>query len=269
MENKKKSLINRIYNKPLFVANVRASLNHDPYLKYLNIKGQEKGKHLDIGAGNGQNLFFSESFGLQAIGIEYDQDYCHLINNGKVICATSDHEPFQQNCFSVISLMHVLEHLPMYKDTLLEIRRLLQSEGYFIVEVPNKHTLQELTNFFYTRIILNETNKHLGHCNYFTYKSLRNLLENSGFEIIDDWITGGLLSSTYCSILRNLLRIWLITIHRRSLNEEDNEAIRNLQNLSILSSLNKVDQRINKKTFQFVEFFGFVCKVKKYEILNA
>jgi SAM-dependent methyltransferase len=252
------------YNKPLLVTEVTASLNHEPYTRYLNMGGIRGYSHLDLGAGNGNNILFSQSLGLNTVGIEYDIDYCRLLKGSKVIRATVDHLPFASNSFFIISLMHVLEHLPQYKETLIDISRSLRQDGYFIVEVPNKYSLQELFNFFYGKIVINDSNRHLGHCNYFSYKGLRKILELLGYEVIDFRITGGLLSSTYSCILLNLQRMWLFIKKRRLPDIEDNKIVQKDHNSSILSTMRKIDKQINKHTFLFVEFFGFICRINNH-----
>jgi SAM-dependent methyltransferase len=44
--------------------------------------------------------------------------------------------------FDVVTLWHVLEHLPSPRRTLVEVKRVLKPGGTLICEVPNEHSLQ-------------------------------------------------------------------------------------------------------------------------------
>jgi len=94
---------------------------------------------------------------------------------------------FPDGYFDVVFAAQVLEHLPSPAGDLAEIRRILRPGGILYVDVPNYHTLP---------IMLNRDDFYLNmppqHLLYFTPKTLRKLLCDSGFEV--DWVRteGGL-----------------------------------------------------------------------------
>ena len=162
--------------------------------------------HLDIGAGTGANVDFAREYGFRSVALEYDPDYAHNIV-APAVRGAAGHLPFQAETFDLVTIIHVLEHLPRHRWALSEIRRVLKAGGSLIIEVPGKYSLQELLNYVYARAALQAKDRHLAHCNYYTYSSLRRMLEDSGFVIDDERTWGGLLSGTATSSVDVLLRI--------------------------------------------------------------
>jgi ubiquinone/menaquinone biosynthesis C-methylase UbiE len=193
--------------KPNLVSAIRPNLEDPIYNHFLTTLGASNASHLDVGAGTGEKVIYSASLGLQPIALEYDHDYIIRIKTG-CIQGTAKYLPFDNNTFNVVPLMHVLEHLPFYDDTLSEIYRVLKPKGYFLVEVPNKYYLQELFNALYTRFVVDKNQRYLAHCNYFTYSGLKTILSMHGFQVEKDKIYGGLLHGTISAMIRLTLDIF-------------------------------------------------------------
>lgn len=145
----------------------------------------------------------------------------------------------------------------------MEIRRVLRPGGCLIVEVSGKYTLQELINYVYGGLVLGKENKHLGHCNFFTYERLKQNLGDSGFVVRDHKLWGGPLRGTLNALLSLGLSIIIkVLLHQRRCDLEDNQRIRAVhRRLSpIYSALSRIDQFITRKILAFVEVIGFVCE---------
>jgi len=250
-------------SKPLLVSHTNASLAHPVYTMALEqLAASGRCLHLDIGAGTGENVAYTASFGLQTVALEYDADYARYIP-GTVVRGSSVSLPFPSGTYDVVTLIHVLEHVPQYMDTLKEIRRVLRPRGYLILEVPNKWTLQELLNRLYCRLILKGQNRHLGHCNWFTHKRLRRHLNDTGFTIIDHKVWGGPLRGTVSSLIGLALSILFKgLIHHRRCDLQDNERIRVIQRRlsSVYDVLSRVDRAIARRSYRLIEVVGFVCE---------
>src|SRR4030043_2028222 len=106
--------------KPNLVSAICPNLEDPIYNPFLIPLGASHASHLDVGAGTGENVIYSASLGLHPVALEYDHEYANRIKTG-CIQGTAKYLPFDNDTFYVVTLMHVLEHLPFYDDTLCEI----------------------------------------------------------------------------------------------------------------------------------------------------
>ncbi len=91
---------------------------------------------LDYGAGNGFLVSKLKEQNWNAFGVEpssYARKQAEYFN---VKLYSSLKELGDQN-FSAISLWHVLEHIPNYREVLKQLTALLEEEGYLILALPN------------------------------------------------------------------------------------------------------------------------------------
>ncbi len=108
------------------------------------IKGQgvtRLGRHLDIGCSTGTLLStFNSVFNSQPVGIELDDSHrAYAQAHGLSVYPTLSELPqsFEKQ-FDLISLSHVLEHLPDPVGTLAELNnRWMRPDGWLLLEVPN------------------------------------------------------------------------------------------------------------------------------------
>ncbi len=105
-------------------------------LNLINSLSENKGKILDIGAGVGDFLSFVKQNGWQTIGVEPSQKAKEIAVKKGVDFAneTSD---LENHSFDVITMWHVLEHVPDLDKQAQELKRLLKPHGTLIVAVPN------------------------------------------------------------------------------------------------------------------------------------
>jgi len=127
---------------------------------------------LDIGASTGTLLAaYNQAFGTDGVGVEPGDAYrAHAEARGLRMVDSLD-RLLEENgeCFELVSLIHVLEHLPDPVSTLRTIReKLLAPNGLLLVEVPN----------FYAH-----DSYELAHLSCFTAHSLRAVLEQAGFDV--------------------------------------------------------------------------------------
>jgi SAM-dependent methyltransferase len=86
---------------------------------------------------------------------------------------------FPDGFFDVVTMWHVLEHLPDPAAALAEARRVLQADGLLVIEVPN---LGSLTfRLCRERWWPLDVPRHLLH---FTPQTLGRLLDAGGFEVV-------------------------------------------------------------------------------------
>ncbi len=105
-------------------------------LNLINELSPKKGKILDIGAGVGDFLAFVKQNGWQTLGVEPSQKAKEIANKKGVefVNQTSD---LENHSFDIITMWHVLEHVPDLEKQITELKRLLKPNGSLIVAVPN------------------------------------------------------------------------------------------------------------------------------------
>ena len=104
------------------------------FILYPRIKKYSINKTLDIGCGIGDYLKYDNN----SIGVDINVNcvnYCKK-NGLNATIMEVDNLPFDNDSFNTIVFDNVLEHLENPKKILNEIKRVLNSRGYFIVGVP-------------------------------------------------------------------------------------------------------------------------------------
>ena len=91
---------------------------------------------LDIGAGTGDFLSFIQSESMSVTGIEPNPKARELAKN-KGFFLEEDIKNVKGKLFDVITMWHVLEHIPNLEETIIDLESLLKPNGVLIVAVPN------------------------------------------------------------------------------------------------------------------------------------
>lgn len=151
--------------------------------------GLKPGQLLDIGCGEGSFLHASRLLGWQVQGTEVSAAGCRLAKTQwqlDVFNGVLEHARLPSNSFDVVTLWHVIEHVPDPMATIKEAARLTRPGGRVIVACPNRHA--RLFNLAY-RIgrfraphLFHPSDREL-HLSYFTVRSLRRLLESCGLKV--------------------------------------------------------------------------------------
>ena len=105
-------------------------------LSLINKLQPNKGKILDIGAGTGEFLSVAQLNGWQTIGVE-PSDKAKQIAINKGVTFTDTIAQLDDHSFDVITMWHVLEHVPDLNHQIKELKRLLKPTGSLIIAVPN------------------------------------------------------------------------------------------------------------------------------------
>lgn len=104
-------------------------------LKLINSQFS-KGIILDIGAGVGDFLSVCKNDGWQTVGIE-PSDKAKTIAKSKGVSFVEHLSELESNSFDVITMWHVLEHVPDLENQIKELKRLIKPNGTIIIAVPN------------------------------------------------------------------------------------------------------------------------------------
>lgn len=140
---------------------------------------------LDIGASSGEWVYLLHRLGVAACGIEPHEGYSAFAREslGLDIVAGTLQQRLPQmpaGSFDLISMFHVLEHLPDPLQALRDIRTLLSPQGALFIEVPDAAGMSSPGNTFFR-----------AHTLYFSAHSLRSLAMAAGFEVAADNFSEG------------------------------------------------------------------------------
>ena len=124
-----RSLFEKLYH---FIKNIALKNK----LNLINSHQPNKGRILDIGAGTGDFLSVAKKDGWQTIGVEPSTKAKSIAINKGVSFVELTTE-LENNSFDVISMWHVLEHVPHLEKQIKELKRLLKPTGTLIIAVPN------------------------------------------------------------------------------------------------------------------------------------
>jgi 2-polyprenyl-3-methyl-5-hydroxy-6-metoxy-1,4-benzoquinol methylase len=96
----------------------------------------QKGIVLDIGSGTGDFLITAKSKGWKIVGLEPNPKAKKIAESKGVVFETSL-ETIPDNSMDVISMWHVLEHVPNVEEQFAQLKRIVKPNGYIIIAVPN------------------------------------------------------------------------------------------------------------------------------------
>lgn len=125
----KRSLFEKAYH---FVKNIALQNK----LNLINSEQPQKGKLLDIGAGTGDFLLTAKNNGWETIGVE-PSERAKNIAKQKGISFVEEISTLENHSLDVITMWHVLEHVPNLENQIQELKRLLKPTGTLIIAVPN------------------------------------------------------------------------------------------------------------------------------------
>lgn len=101
-------------------------------------KFKQSGRLLDYGCGNGAFAKWMSKHGFEAVGLEpFSLGDPHEEPNLKLVRAPLAQASKDLGTFDVITMWHVLEHVPDPVEVLTKLRALLNPGGVLIVSVPN------------------------------------------------------------------------------------------------------------------------------------
>ena len=142
-------------------------------LAFMNGQVQKIGRHLDIGSSTGELLqAFQKAFGSQLVGVEPGESYRrHSQTQGlKIFLSLEDLKRSNVERFNLITMAHVLEHLPDPVTYLGNLREeILTPDGWLLLEVPNLYAHDSF---------------EVAHLFAFSAHTLREIVRQAGFEVV-------------------------------------------------------------------------------------
>ena len=184
-------------------------------LSLINSFNTEERKLLDIGCGTGDFLLTCKNNGWTVVGVEPNSKAKNLaiskLNSNKKSEIYSNLEDIETQNFDVITLWHVLEHVPNLENYILKLKSLLKPDGVLVVAVPNYKSFD--ATYYKQFWAAYDVPRHLWH---FSKKSIQLLFSDVHMTIVNikpmlfDSFYVSLLSEKYKSGKSNLLKAFFI-----------------------------------------------------------
>ncbi len=182
-------------------------------LKLINSFSSEEKKLLDVGCGTGDFIQIAQQNNWTVSGIEPNKD-AREIANSKTNDSVYNIEQlleFPKQSFDVISLWHVLEHLPNLEEQISILNSLLKENGRLIIAVPNYKSYDAMyyKNFWAAF----DAPRHLWH---FSRESISKLFSKENMKVVEthpmkfDSYYVSLLSEKYKSGWMNIFNAFRI-----------------------------------------------------------
>ena len=169
---KKKGLITFLYNS---VKNYSLHNKFNLISRYKN-----SGSILDIGCATGEFLNHFKKHGWETKGIEPAEEPRNFAieNYNLVVKPEDDLKNVTDERYDVISMWHVLEHVPDLNERMEQISRLLKKDGLLVIALPNYLSWdgQHYQNYWAGY----DVPRHLYH---FSEKSIAKLLDKYNFSM--------------------------------------------------------------------------------------
>lgn len=164
-------------------------------LQLIN-KQHRKGKLLDIGSGTGEFLSFCKKGGWSVTGIEPNEKARSFATQqyGLAVLPEEQLQNLPNGEFSIITLWHVLEHVPHLNERIIQIKEKLNDTGKVIVAVPNPSSYD--ANHYKQYWAAYDVPRHLYH---FTPDTIEQLFKKHGFTL--EQVKPMVFDSFYVSLL--------------------------------------------------------------------
>ena len=170
----KRNLFERAYH-------VIRSIALSKKVKLINSFSDSSKKLLDIGCGTGDFLQEAKNKGWDVKGVEPNKD-ARTIANSKANNQVFDVDEllnFKEKSFDVITLWHVLEHLPKLNEQADLFKKLLKPNGALIIAVPNHKSFD--ASYYKSFWAAYDVPRHLWH---FSQVSIKNLFQRRKMKVV-------------------------------------------------------------------------------------
>ncbi len=166
-----------------------------------------KKRILDYGCGPGvfANKMIQSNY--EVTGFEPSEEVDHSEYSNKIKFIKSFEALQKENKFDIITAWHVIEHVHRLKPTIKSLRKLLESDGLFIIAVPNINSYD--AEHYKEKWAAYDVPRHLYH---FSQTSINSLLIKNKFELLEtlpmkfDSFYVSLLSEKYSNSNGSLLK---------------------------------------------------------------
>lgn len=141
----------------------------------------QQGNMLDIGCGTGELISFFRKKNWTVMGIEPNPSAREFAQQqyGLDVYDESSIESLPDQSFDVVSMWHVLEHVPDLNERMRQVKRMLHQDGQLFIAVPNIESPDARHYKEYWAGL--DVPRHLYH---FSSDSMKTLLEKHHFQLL-------------------------------------------------------------------------------------
>jgi 2-polyprenyl-3-methyl-5-hydroxy-6-metoxy-1,4-benzoquinol methylase len=151
------------------------NLNHK--LKLVRRYCGRIGKLMDIGAGTGDFVKYAQDRNWEAYGIE-PNDLARELAHKKGVPVYKNISVQREAIYDVVTLWHVLEHLPNLDMQVEAISKTLKKDGWIILAVPNYKSLD--ATYYKDNWAAYDVPRHLWH---FSKDSINTIFKDRGYSL--------------------------------------------------------------------------------------
>jgi 2-polyprenyl-3-methyl-5-hydroxy-6-metoxy-1,4-benzoquinol methylase len=208
-------------------------------LGYINAISPEKGNLLDIGAGTGDFLAVAKNGGWNTTGVE-PNERAKKIAAQKGMCFLQNTDSLQSHSFDIISMWHVLEHVPEPDLQIKELKRLLKPNGTIIIAVPNFNSFD--AKHYGAFWAAYDVPRHLSH---FSKTAIKLLFKKEGMELNKilpmkfDAFYVSLLSEKYKTGKMNFIKAFVVGLRSNRKAKESMEYSSHIYIINNIKNPNK------------------------------
>jgi SAM-dependent methyltransferase len=150
-------------------------------IRMRELRGMEVGRLLDVGCGKGRFLGAAKEAGWEVLGVEFAPASAEAARRtyGVEVVVGDFLEVSLEGDFDVVTMWHVLEHLPHPSAALDRAADLLRPGGRIVISVPNIDSLQ--ARFGGEQWFHLDLPRHLFH---FSPRSLSAIVERAGLRVV-------------------------------------------------------------------------------------
>lgn len=191
-------------------------------VKLINLQSQ-KGTLLDIGAGTGDFLVTAKNDGWETTGIEPSEKAKSIAIN-KGVNFANDLQDLKDHSFDVITMWHVLEHVPNLDEYILELKRLLEPTGTLIIAVPNFKSFD--ANYYGRFWAAYDVPRHIWH---FSKTAIQKLFAEKQMKLVEvlpmkfDSFYVSLLSEKYKTGKMNFIKAFFVGLKSNKSGKQTKE----------------------------------------------
>ena len=172
----KKSILDRVYQ-------IIKNYTIKQKIKLINAQAISDKSILDIGCGTGDFLYACNNNGWKVKGIEPNDKARNLAlkklsSESFLVRDIQDILINEKETYDVITMWHVLEHVPNLQEYISNLKQLLKPNGTLIIAVPNykSHDADYYKNFWAAY----DVPRHLWH---FSRKSIKHIFQRNNFKV--------------------------------------------------------------------------------------